>query len=193
MRRIVIRAVLPLAWVASACVADGGVDHASRAEVGQATRESRDLTLARPPDEGASAVSLLELGRPEPREAQTASEVDHDRVDPSGQAFATETYAYTLEPAGVALPEILRVLSEGGSLGAALAIAPVGASALPSGLTVGVPTPKPIKFTRPSPVSEYEPYEYASLAEAFAPADKGGILGIIIRRGGGSCGPTRGL
>ena len=188
MRRILILTVLPLAWVASACVADGGVDHASRAELGggQATRESRDLTLATPRDEGASAVSLLELGRPEHREALEASEMDHDRVEP----IVMETYAYTLEPAGAALPEVLRVLSENGSLGAALALAPVGASALPSGLTVGVPTPKPIKFTRPSPVSEYEPYEYASLAEAFAPAGGGGILGVIR---GGSCGPTRGL
>jgi hypothetical protein len=193
MRRIMKWTVLPLAWVAAACVADGGVDHASPAEEGLAPRGSRDLTLATPRDEGASAVSLLELGRPEPRKAPTASEVDHDPAEPSGTALVTETYAYSLEPAAAALPEVLRVLSEGGSLGAALALAPVGASALPSGLTVGVPTPKAIEFTRPSPVSEYEPYEYASLAEAFAPADRGGILGGIIRGGGGSCGPRGGL
>jgi hypothetical protein len=189
MRKIVKWTVLPLAWVASACVADGGADHVSRADVGQATRESRDLTLATPRDEGASAVSLLELGRPESREAPTASAVDHDRVEPSGRALATETYAYALEPAAAALPEVLRVLNEGGSLGAALAIAPLGASALPSGLTVGVPTPKPIEFTKPSSVSGYEPYEYASLAGAFAPAERGGVFG----GGGGSCGPRGGL
>jgi hypothetical protein len=129
------------------------------------------------------------LGRPKSREAPTASAVNHDRVEPSGRAIVTATYAYTLEPAAAALPEVLRVLSEGGSLGAALAIAPLGASALPSGLTVGVPTPKLIEFTKPSPVSEYEPYEFASLAGAFAPAERGGIIGV----GGGSCGPRGGL
>jgi hypothetical protein len=189
MGRIMKWMVLPLAWVASACVADGGADHASRGDVGQATRESRDLTLATLRDDGASAVSLLELGMPESREAPTASAVDRDRVEPWGRAIVTETYAYALEPAAAALPEVLRELNDGGSLGAALAIAPLGASALPSGLTVGVPTPKPIEFTKPSAVSEYEPYEYASLAGAFAPAERGGIFS----GGGGSCGPRGGL
>jgi len=129
------------------------------------------------------------LGRPESREAPTASAVDRDRVEPSGKSIVTETYAYTLEPAAAALPEVLRVLSEGGSLGAALAIAPLGASPLPSGLTIGVPTPKPIEFTKPSTVSENEPYEFASLAGAFAPAERGGIFS----GGGGSCGPRGGL
>ena len=189
MRRIMKWTVLPLAWVASACVADGGVGQASRADVGQATREARDLTLATPRDEGAAAVSLLELARPESREAPTASAIDHDRVEPAGAAVVTETYAYTLEAAAASLPEVLRVLSEGGSLGAAFATAPLGASALPSGFTIGVPTPKPIEFTRPTAVSENELYEFASLAGAFAPAERGGILG----GGGGSCGPRGGL
>ncbi|NNG16959.1 MAG: hypothetical protein HKM89_10805 [Gemmatimonadales bacterium] len=191
MPRIMKWTVLPLAWVASACLAEGGVDHASRTNAGQTTQEFRDLTLATPRDNGASAVSLLELGRTEAREAPTASEADPDPIAPSAGAVVAETYAYLLEPAAAALPEVLRVRSAGGTLGAALAIAPVGASALPNGLTVGIPTPKPIEFTRPSQVNEYEPYEYASLAEAFAPSGGGGILGGI--RGGGSCGPRGGL
>jgi hypothetical protein len=189
MRRIMKLTVLPLACVATACLADGGVDRTSGDDAGPTTRESRDLTLATPRDDGASAVSPLERGRTEAPEARTASVAAPEEVEGSTGEVVIETYAYVLEPAAAALPEVLRVRTANGSLGAALAKAPVGASALPTGFTVGVPTPASIEFTRPSEVSEYEPYEYASLAGAFAPSG-GGILGGIR---GGSCGPRGGL
>ena len=188
MPRIAKWTILSVAWLAAACVADGG-DQSSPADAEPEARRSRDLTLAAPQDDGATAVSQLELGRTERIQASTASEDDLDGGGSPDREVVRETYAYTLEPALAALPEVMRALSDGGSPSAAYATAPVGAAALARGRTVGIPSPKPIEFTRPSTVSDREPYEFASLASVFAPSE-GGLLGIVR---GGSCGPRGGL
>ena len=181
---------IPMKWVvvalcmtAAACLTDRGASPVAQesGELGHA-KSVRDLTLPTGDAEvlsvSAMELGLLEVNEP-PVRAETAGETP--------VASEVERVAYTLEPALATLPEALTVAhsSRGDLLAAAVRV-----TVLPSGRTVGAPTPEPIVLSRPGRVSLDEPHEFASLARAYTPEE---ARGIGIRRRGGSCEPTRGL
>ena len=176
--------VVPLCMSAAACLTDGGAGRGAQVsgELDHA-EDARDLTLPTG-DAEVLSVSAMELGRLEVNEAPVRSETAGEKPVVS----VTERGAYTLWPAAAALPEALTVgLSP---LRETPIAAAVRVAALPSGSTVGAPTPEPIVLSRPGHVRLDEPYEFAGLARAYTPEE---ARGIGIRRRGGSCGPTRGL
>jgi hypothetical protein len=176
--------VVPLCVAAAACLADRGAGSGADVSGKPGHAESaRDLTLPTGAAEVVS-VSAVERGRLDVNQATVRAETAGE----TPVASVPERVAYSLRPAAATLPEALMVAvpsREEGPIAAAVRVA-----ALPSGRTVGAPTPEPIVWSRPGRVSLDEPYEFAGLARAYTPEE---ARGIGIRRRGGSCGPAGGL